>query len=60
MANLRFKEDFWYGQLQGEPQEFIATLRLMDAQLISMDLARTSLEEFFMQRLRSRGIEVSF
>ncbi len=59
VANLRFKEDFWYGQLQGEPQEFIATLRLMEAQLISMDLARTSLEEFFMQRLRSRGIEVN-
>ncbi len=54
--NLMFKDDFWYGQLQGESQEFIATLRLMDAQLISMNLARTSLEDFFMQRLRSRGL----
>lgn len=51
--------DSWYGHLQGEPQEFLATLRLMDAQLIGMNLERTSLEEFFMKQLQQRGITSS-
>jgi ABC-2 type transport system ATP-binding protein len=56
IKELAFDGDTWYGQLQGEPQEFLATLRLMDAQLIAMNLTRTSLEEFFMQQLQYRGI----
>ncbi|HBB35179.1 MAG TPA: multidrug ABC transporter ATP-binding protein [Cyanobacteria bacterium UBA8803] len=56
IVNLAFDEDCWYGQLQGEPQEFIASLRLMGAQLIGINLARASLEEFFMHQLHRRGI----
>lgn len=59
VKNLFFSEDFWYGQLQGEPQEFLASLRLMDAQLLAMNLSRSSLEEFFMQQLQQRGITSS-
>jgi ABC-2 type transport system ATP-binding protein len=43
--------------LQGNPQDFIGSLRLMDAQLISLTLARPTLEEFFMEQLRQRGIQ---
>ena len=59
VKNLFFSEDFWYGQLQGEPQEFLASLRLMDGQLLAMNLSRSSLEEFFMQQLQQRGITSS-
>ena len=59
VKNLFFSEDFWYGQLHGEPQEFLASLRLMEAQLLAMNLSRSSLEEFFMQQLQQRGITSS-
>ncbi|HEY9670447.1 MAG TPA: ABC transporter ATP-binding protein [Waterburya sp.] len=56
VKNLAFDKDCWYGHLQGNPQEFLATLRLMGAQLITMNLERYTLEEFFMQQLQQRGI----
>jgi ABC-2 type transport system ATP-binding protein len=56
---LAFDDDCWYGQLQGDPQDFLATLRLMGAQLLAMNLTRTSLEEFFVQQLQQRGITSS-
>jgi len=59
VPNLTFDNDCWQGQLRGEPQEFLATLRLMGAQLITMQLANLSLEEFFIQQLQQRGINSS-
>ena len=59
VKGLEFEADCWYGQLQGDPQEFLATLRLIGAQLIAMHLNRYSLEEFFMEQLQQRGITVS-
>lgn len=59
VSNISFEDDCWYGQLKGEPQDFIATTRLMGAKLISMTLARPSLEEFFIQQLQERGITSS-
>ncbi len=56
LTNLRWKGDCWWGQLQGEPQEFMAGLRLMEAQLLSLNLARPSLEEFFIAQLQERGM----
>jgi len=46
----------WHGQLKGEPDDFLASLRLMGAQIISMKLSRPSLEEFFLTQLRQGGI----
>ncbi|KAM3103000.1 ABC transporter ATP-binding protein [Phormidesmis sp. 146-12] len=59
LANLEFQEGNWVGHLRGEPQDFIASLRLMKAQLISIHLARPSLEEYFVQQLKERGIHSS-
>ncbi|MBS0017215.1 MAG: ABC transporter ATP-binding protein [Arthrospira sp. SH-MAG29] len=56
VTNLEIEQDYWRGNLQGNPQEFIAHLQDMNAKLISMNLSRLSLEEFFMQQLRERGI----
>jgi ABC-2 type transport system ATP-binding protein len=59
VKDLSFDQGSWYGQLQGEPQEFLATLRLMGAQLITMNLARSSLEDFFMEQIQQRGVTSS-
>jgi ABC-2 type transport system ATP-binding protein len=59
VRELAFENDYWYGQLQGEPEEFLDSLKLMGASLISLNLVSTSLEEFFMQQLQQRGITSS-
>ncbi len=56
LPDLKLENNYWSGHLQGEPYDFISSLRLMGATIISMDLARPSLEEFFMQQLRQKGI----
>ncbi|MBW4443188.1 MAG: ABC transporter ATP-binding protein [Plectolyngbya sp. WJT66-NPBG17] len=59
IPNLELQDGLWTGHLNGEPQDFLGSLRLMNAQLISIDLARPSLEEFFVRQLRERGIQSS-
>ena len=59
IPDLEADDGVWHGHLKGEPQDFLASLRLMSAQLLSMQLARPSLEEFFVQQLRQRGIYTS-
>jgi ABC-2 type transport system ATP-binding protein len=56
LANLHFQDGLWVGVLKGEPQDFMASLRLIQAQLISITLARPSLEEFFVKQLSDRGV----
>lgn len=57
--NLKTEEGVWSGQLKGKPEEFLGSLRLMEGRLLSLQLARPSLEEFFVQQLRQRNIRVS-
>ena len=59
MANLTQENNHWHGQLKVEPNQFVSNLNQTEARLVSINLARPSLEEFFMQQLRSRGIEMS-
>ncbi|MGJ3254669.1 MAG: ABC transporter ATP-binding protein [Elainellaceae cyanobacterium] len=59
IPDLECREGHWQGHLKGDAQDFLASLSLMNAQLISMNLARPSLEEFFVQQLRQRGIYTS-
>jgi ABC-2 type transport system ATP-binding protein len=59
IVNLEFQGEHWRGHLKDDPQEFIASLNQMGAKLIAMDLARQSLEEFFLQQLHQRGIHSS-
>jgi ABC-2 type transport system ATP-binding protein len=59
LPDLEPIEGDWLGHLRGDPQDFLASLKLMQAHLISMNLARPSLEEFFVQQLRKRGIYTS-
>lgn len=56
VPDLTFENGCWQGHLLGDPEDFFASLRLMQAELIGMHLARPSLEEYFVQQLRDRGI----
>lgn len=56
VMGLHFQDGLWVGYLKGDPQDFIASLRLIQSQLISMQLARPSLEEFFVQQIQNRGV----
>ncbi|MBD2096919.1 ABC transporter ATP-binding protein [Trichocoleus sp. FACHB-591] len=57
MLNLEFEDGFWEGNLRGDPYDFLASLSLMGAQIITVSLARPTLEEFFMEQLRQRNIQ---
>jgi ABC-2 type transport system ATP-binding protein len=59
IPDLEFRDGYWQGHLKGEPHDFMASLNLMNAQIISMTLARPTLEEFFVHQLRQRGIYAS-
>jgi ABC-2 type transport system ATP-binding protein len=59
LVNLSKENNFWSGILKGNLEEFISYLPTINAQLISVNLARASLEDYFMQQLRERGITVS-
>lgn len=56
VPDLEQQGESWYGQLCGDPQDFLMDLRSMEARLITLDLTRQTLEEFFVQQLRQRGI----
>jgi ABC-2 type transport system ATP-binding protein len=56
--NLTPRDDYWTGILKGEPQEFLASLNLMDAKLISLKLAQMTLEEFFIQQIKQEKPEI--
>jgi len=60
IPDLEFENNFWHGHLQGDPQEFLVSLGLMKATLITMNIDRVTLEEYFMQQLRERGIFSSY
>ncbi|HEY9811101.1 MAG TPA: ABC transporter ATP-binding protein [Halomicronema sp.] len=59
VPNLEFENGFWQGNLEGDPQDFLASLNLMGGQILGLTLARQSLEEYFMEQLRLRGIRSS-
>ncbi|MEO0534469.1 MAG: ABC transporter ATP-binding protein [Cyanobacteria bacterium P01_A01_bin.123] len=54
MSNLEFSGGYWQGYLQGEPYDFLSSVRLMGGKIATVQLARPSLEEFFMAQIRQR------
>jgi len=59
--NLNFEENRWSGQLvtRWDNQTFLAKLAAINAEILELKLARISLEEFFLQELRKKGIKNS-
>jgi ABC-2 type transport system ATP-binding protein len=59
ITGLKLEDNLWHGQLKGDPQAFIDHLPALDIQLINLNLARASLEEYFSRQLKERGITAS-
>lgn len=59
LPDLEFQDECWHGHFKGEPQDFLASLNLMGGQIVALYETRTTLEEFFMQQLKQRGILTS-
>lgn len=59
LPDLQFEDGYWRGHFAGDPYDLIASLRLMGVKIITMNLARPSLEEFFVNKLEQRGIRAS-
>jgi ABC-2 type transport system ATP-binding protein len=57
--NYQQEDQFLSGELKGNPQEFLAYLENTSAQIISLNLNRDSLEEYFIHQLQKRGITFS-
>ncbi|MBE9210679.1 ABC transporter ATP-binding protein [Nostoc sp. LEGE 06077] len=59
LPNLVFNHDgSWQGTLQDDYYDFLDSLRLMEGKIISFDLARQSLEDFFIQKIQKQNISV--
>jgi ABC-2 type transport system ATP-binding protein len=59
IGDIKYYNDIWSGQINGDPQEFMGTLKLMNAELLTLKQGRASLEEFFMEQMELRGIRSS-
>ncbi|MCC5644080.1 ABC transporter ATP-binding protein [Nostoc sp. CHAB 5824] len=56
IPTLRFEPDgSWEGILQDDYYDFLASLRLMEGKIITMNLSRYSLEEFFIQQIQTKN-----
>ncbi|MFS0519252.1 ABC transporter ATP-binding protein [Nostoc sp. UIC 10607] len=56
IPTLRFEPDgSWQGTLQDDYYDFLASLRLMEGKIITMNLSRYSLEEFFIQQIQRKN-----
>jgi len=54
LNDLDFQGGFWRGYLKGDPYDFMASVKLMNGKIVTLQLARPSLEEFFVQCIRQR------
>ncbi|MEL6159017.1 MAG: ABC transporter ATP-binding protein [Cyanobacteria bacterium J06623_5] len=54
LRDISFGDGYWYGTLYESPFEFMATARLMNAQIAKLEVARPTLEEFFMAQIAQR------
>jgi ABC-2 type transport system ATP-binding protein len=54
VTDLQFQGGMWQGILNGDPYNFMSSLRGMGGRLVSLKLARPSLEEFFIDTIQHR------
>ncbi|BAZ42360.1 ABC transporter ATP-binding protein [Calothrix sp. NIES-4101] len=53
IPEIQFTADgYWEGALEGDYYDFLASLRLMGANVVAMNLSRPSLEEFFIGQIQ--------
>jgi len=61
VTHLDFEDNRWSGQLatRHDPKAFLSQLVDLDAEILELKRARISLEEFFLQELRKKGLKLS-
>jgi ABC-2 type transport system ATP-binding protein len=59
LSDLEQQGEYWQGLLKGRPEDFVAHLATAQGELIALNMARPSLEDFFIQQLHQRGIKSS-
>ena len=59
LSDLRQEDGCWQGYLKGKPQAFVEMLPKFNIELLHLNLARASLEEFFIRQLRERNLTAS-
>jgi ABC-2 type transport system ATP-binding protein len=57
LEDITFNDGFWQGTLHASPFEFMATARLMNAHIAKLEIAKPTLEEFFIEKIRQRREE---
>ncbi|NJM96783.1 MAG: ABC transporter ATP-binding protein [Phormidesmis sp. RL_2_1] len=57
LRDITFKDGYWQGILYENPFEFMATARLMNAHIAKLEVAKPTLEEFFMVCIQQRRQE---
>lgn len=55
LSSLSFQQGLWQGVLEGEPYDFLSSLRGMGGTVVNLALARPSLEEFFVEQIQQRS-----
>ena len=53
LQHLIFQGDTWHGQLEKELPEFLTYIAGIGAMAITIDLARQTLEEFFIEQIKT-------
>ncbi len=59
LTHIKQENDFTMGELTGNQGEFLNYLKTVSAELITMNLSRDSLEEYFIRILEEKGITSS-
>ena len=54
LSSLEFQRGLWQGVLNGEPYDFLSSVRGMGGTVVSLKLARPTLEDFFMAQIQQR------
>ncbi|MEO1447049.1 MAG: ABC transporter ATP-binding protein [Cyanobacteria bacterium J06635_11] len=54
LRNITFNDGYWQGTLYENPFEFMSTARLMNAHVAKLEIAKPTLEEFFMAQISQR------
>ncbi|AFY62712.1 ABC transporter ATP-binding protein [Synechococcus sp. PCC 6312] len=58
LKQLEVQGDRWQGIIQESPERFLTIVKEMGGQVLSLKLGRPSLEEFFVDQLRQRGLVI--
>jgi len=54
LTGLQFQQGLWHGTLNGEPYDFLSSLRGMGGTIVDLKLARVTLEDFFLAQINAR------